>query len=273
MLDIKIFDVAQGFCAAIDIDSHTILIDSGYNSTTGFRPSQYILQKHHSSLDCLVVPAYTEDHLAGFSNLLSQSLEHCLPINFLISNPSINPEQFPELKLLNQKLRNSLTSMTESGKSGQTMKINGVNISFFWNNYPDFQEPHNLSLVTFVSYRDINIIFPSDLETEGWRTLLKSPDFRDRLRQVKIFVASDHGQEKGYCQEVFNYCEPEVVIVSNKTDEPTSSQMMQQYQSHAHGSSFRSEKTLLTTRDDGNITISKYLDGLRQITTQSKSHR
>jgi beta-lactamase superfamily II metal-dependent hydrolase len=277
MLDIKIFNVDRGFCAAIDRhDRHAILIDSGYNSRTGFRPSQYILQQHFSTLDCLIVPAYTEDHLAGIPDLLNQCLEHGLPVNFCVSNPSINSEQFPGLKSANRRLGNALTFTTElhpeCEKISQTMTIDEVSLSFFWNNDRDFQELHNLSLVTFLSYRDINMIFPSDLETEGWRALLKCNDFRDRLRRVNIFVASNHGREDGYCPEVFDYCRPELIIISNESHQRISPLMLDRYKSHSKGSSFGvCEKKLLTTYDDGTITISKYLDRLRQVTTQSKA--
>ncbi len=278
MLDIKIFNVDRGFCAAIDRhDRHAILIDSGYNSRTGFRPSQYIFQQHFRTLDCLIVPAYTEDHLAGIPDLLSRCLEYGLPVNFFVSNPSINPEQFPGLKSANRRIRNALTVTTdlhpECEKISQTTIIDEVSLSFFWNNQRDFRELHNLSLVTFLSYRDINMIFPSDLETEGWRALLKCKDFRDRLRRVNIFVASNHGREDGYCPEVFDYCRPELIIISNESNQRISPLMLDRYKSHAKGSPFGvCEKKLLTTYDDGTITISKYLDRLRQVTTQSQAY-
>jgi beta-lactamase superfamily II metal-dependent hydrolase len=279
MLDLKIFDVDHGFCAAVNTgDHHTILIDSGYSSRSGFNPSQHLLQQHCTAVDCLVVPAYTENHLAGLSDLLQQTIINGLPINFLVANPSINPEHFQGLDAVNRRFSNALTLTTnwhsECGKVSQTMKIHDINFSFFWNNYPNFQDAHNLSLVTFVSYRDINIIFPSDLETEGWQALLKCDDFRDRLRRVNMFVASDHGREEGYCPDVFDYCRPELVIVSNESNQRISPKMLNQYKIHAKGSPYDARgKKLLTTCDDGTITISKYLDGARQVKTQPKAYQ
>ena len=39
MLDIKIFDVDYGFCAALTTgDHHTVLMDFGYSTRSGFNP-------------------------------------------------------------------------------------------------------------------------------------------------------------------------------------------------------------------------------------------
>lgn len=276
MLDIQIFDVDQGFCATVITgDRHSVLIDSGYSSRSGFNPAQYLLQEHCHSLDCLIVPTYSEEHLSGLADLLRQSLGNGLPINLLVVNPSITQEQFQGLEAVKQRFGNALTTTTdwhsEYGKNSQTLKIHEVNFSFFWNNYPDFQDAKNLSLVTFISYQDINLILPSDLEADGWRALLKSETFRDRLRRVNIFVAAAHGREEGYCAEVFEYCRPELIIVSNESNQRLSPKMFNQYQKHAKGCpNGVCDRKFLSTQDNGIITISKRLDRLRQVKTQQK---
>ncbi len=277
MLDIKIFNVDSGFCAAVSTgDHHTILIDFSYSVRSGFNPSQYLLQELCTSLDCVIVPAYGEEHLAGLSDFLKQTLIDGLAVNFLVANPSLAADQFHELDLANQRFSNVLTTDRNSrcSKVSQTMKIHGIDFSFFWNNYPDFQDAHNLSLVTFVSYEDIKIIFPSDLETEGWRTLLKNDDFCHHLRKVNMFVAANHGREESYCPEVFDYCRPELIIVSNELKQRISPKILHQYKNHSKGSpNGVCDKKLLTTHDDGTITISKCLDRLRQVQTQRKAHQ
>lgn len=275
MLDIKIFDVDHGFCAAINTgEHHTILLDCGYNSRTGFRPAQYVFQQRNV-LDGVILPAYSQDHLASFPDLMTQCLEHGLPVNSLVANPSLSATQYPELAVPNQRLNNvlswSLNAHPECSKISHSMTINDVHMTFFWNNYPDCQNAHNLSLVTFLSYRDLHIIFPSDLEVEGWQSLLQCNDFRDRLQKVNTFVAADHGQEEGYCADVFHYCAPEVIIISNHAERSVTPRIRQRYESHIKESRFGiADKPLLTTREDGMITISKYLDAARRVSTQPK---
>jgi|GEM_PF-715376 hypothetical protein len=65
---------------------------------------------------------------------------------------------------------------------------------------------NNLSLVTFVKCGHHKIIFPGDMETEGWRRLLQNPEFVHELNGVNLFVASHHGRENGYCEEVLDLC-------------------------------------------------------------------
>ncbi|PSB30176.1 hypothetical protein [Stenomitos frigidus] len=276
MLDIKIFDVDHGFCAAIDTgDRHTILLDCGYNVRTGFRPAQHIFQQRHRFLDGVILPTYSQGHLAGITALLDQCFEHGLPVNFLIANPSLDATHFPGLTLPMQHFNNVL-SMTvkahpECSQISHSMTLNDIKMTFFWNQYPDCQNVHNLSLVTFLSYRDLHVIFPGDLEVEGWQALLQCHDFRDRLKKVNAFIAADHGREEGYCSDVFNVCSPEVIIISNQAEQALSPQLLRRYESHVKASRFNmSEKPLLTTHEDGAITITKYLDAACRVSTQPK---
>ncbi len=133
--------------------------------------------------------------------------------------------------------------------------LSDTEIVTFFNPYPHFDDTNNLSLVTFLLYRDIRMIFPGDLERAGWRSLLRDPRFRHYLSQVNVFVASHHGRESGYLSDVFEFCKPALVILSDgpiryetqKTD----------YGRHATSIPWRDggRRQVLTTRRDGMITI------------------
>src|SRR5262249_47735755 len=108
---------------------------------------------------------------------------------------------------------------------------------------------------TFVHYREIRIVFPGDLTAAGWRAFLPTQRFRALLAQTNIFVASHHGRMDGYCPEVFDVCRPEVIICSDKSvmhDTQTVN-----YSQHARGITWNGSDTrhCLTTRKDGNLTI------------------
>jgi hypothetical protein len=91
---------------------------------------------------------------------------------------------------------------------------------------------------------------------------LKNPTFLDCLRRTKIFIASHHGRIGGYCAEVFNYCSPDIVIISDKSVEHDT-QAHNSYQQHAAGVHFGdgTARKVLTTRNDGKITIEVNPDG------------
>jgi len=82
-MDIKFFNVEHGFCATIVMDdNHTILVDCGYNAHKGFSPGMYLVKSHHTQVDCLILPSYSEHHLEGFTELLTQFVDNFLPLKF-----------------------------------------------------------------------------------------------------------------------------------------------------------------------------------------------
>lgn len=77
-------------------------------------------------------------------------------------------------------------------------------------------------------------------------------------------MAAHHGRESGYCDEVFEYCKPKLVIVSDEPIKYPTQQTSERYYRHASGYQVYSEarrryemRSVLTTRNDGRISISQ----------------
>lgn len=71
-------------------------------------------------------------------------------------------------------------------------------------------------------------------------------------------MASHHGRETGYREEVFDYCSPDIIIISDK--EIVHETQKQNYTRHASGILWNGgpeRRYVLTTRSDGMITIEK----------------
>lgn len=277
-MDIKFFNVEHGFCATVDLDDdHTILIDCGYNFEKGFSPGMYLVKSHHTKIDCLILPAYSQHHLDGFSELLTQFVDNFFTPKFIVSNPSITSSEF-EIATLNNlgignilKLFSKVDPKINHGEPAfhHTINFDDLHLTFFWNHVSEMEDLDDLSLVTFLSYQDVKIIFPSDLKTKGWLRLLEHPEFVDQLKRVNLFVASTHGEPEGYCADVFNYCHPQLIIISNDIDHPVADETMKRYSSHAKGIPVgQANRQLLMTHRDGRITISRYLDRSLHITTE-----
>ena len=218
-MQIRIFDVTHGFCAYVVADNgNVILFDCGHNEESGFRPSTYLRRDGCTGIEAFVVTNYDGDHLSDLPNLRLMRRE--LPIDFLYLNPSINAEQLRRLKLEGGPIRLGMQALldmmnTYTTTGAELPPFPGIEFREFWNDYPTFRDTNNLSFVTFLHYRDIHIVFPGDLEVAGWRALLRDSSFRSHLSRVNFFVASHHGRENGYCREVFEYCHPDIVIVSD----------------------------------------------------------
>ena len=127
-------------------------------------------------------------------------------------------------------------------------KLEGVDVNFFQNPYPLFHDTNNLSKVTFLRCRGINIVFPGDLEKPGWRELLKNSSFCSELETVNLFVASHHGRESGYCSEIFDHCSPDIIIISDTSIQYETQEV--DYRKHATGIRWAdgTMKYVLTTR-------------------------
>jgi beta-lactamase superfamily II metal-dependent hydrolase len=254
-VEIRIFDVTHGFCAYVVGDNgNVMLMDCGSDQDSGFRPSTYLRNAGCTGIEIFIVTNFDGDHLSDLPNLRSE-----LPIDFLYLNPSISADQLRRLKLKAGPLRSGTQALLEmmssyTATSADPPDFPGVELGMFWNDYPAFEDTNNLSFVTFLHYRDVHVVFPGDLETAGWRALLRNQSFRDNLRRVNFFVASHHGRENGYCPEVFDYCNPDIVIVS---DGPVRYETQNtDYGRHAKGVQFGDRlRSVLTTRKDGMITI------------------
>jgi hypothetical protein len=132
----------------------------------------------------------------------------------------------------------------------------GLQVRFFHNNYPTFTNTNNLSLFTFLNVGNVSFVLGGDLECAGWLQLLRNPHVLGLLGRVDVFVASHHDRESGYCAEVFDYCKPRLVVMSDGPIQYDTQIMASTYAQHALGEwtpSGRELRKVVTTRNDGNI--------------------
>jgi hypothetical protein len=104
----------------------------------------------------------------------------------------------------------------------------------------------------------IKILFPGDLEKPGWKAHLHNPMFIAELRATTILVASHHGRESGFCEEVFQFLQPQAIVISDKSIIHDSQEIVPQYRSSVWGDGIRvtnesDRRHVLTTRCDGDI--------------------
>lgn len=260
-MEINIFDVSHGFCALLIADNgNVMLFDCGHNEQSGFRPSAYLIQNGVTVIDRLVIQNFDQDHVSDLPNILDR-----LSVTMFTRNRSMTPEQLRGLKVQSGPLTTAMSKAIDMHRDfihKVTVPPSFPNIEFrtFANSYPTFEDTNNLSLVSFIHYGGMGIVFPGDMEKAGWEVLLRDAEFREHLARVNIFVASHHGRANGYCEAVFDHCSPDIVIISDK--EIVHETQKQQYGKHATGLPWNQgseRRYVLTTRSDGIIKISKSL--------------
>jgi hypothetical protein len=94
--------------------------------------------------------------------------------------------------------------------------FSGLELTTFYNSYPKFEDTNNLSLVTFIDYRDIHIVFPGDLEKLGWQNLLQGQSSENALAELICLLPHIMTRE-WILRRRFNCCQPELVIISDES--------------------------------------------------------
>lgn len=242
------------------------MIDCGHNSSTGWRPSQWV-RANGGWITNLTVSNTDEDHVSDLPNLYRDCRIGSLSTNWHIDSGWIRRAKIqsgmgPGVS--------TLVQMTES-YTGPPLQTNwgGATVSRFCLQPYTFNDENSLSLVTFIHYGIIRMIFPGDLTVAAWRALLNNHDFVRLLGETNIFMASHHGRTDGYCTEVFRYCTPEIIIISDKGIEHDTQNV--NYSQHARGITWNNNaiKRVLTTRTNGKIELSLQPNGRVWITAVS----
>lgn len=255
-MKLTIHDVGHGLCVSlIHQNGNVMLWDCGHQENT--RPSDFLPSLGVSQVDYFFVTNYDEDHMSDLPNLRDK-----VDIRSMWRNKSISAEQLRALKRQGGPISTAMESMLAmiqsytAGPPSPAPKFPGVRSSTFYNSYNDeFPDTNNISLITFLKCGDTKFIIPGDIEEKGWLALLQKRDFVTELDSVNVFIASHHGRENGYCQEVFNKCSPDVVILSDSDIKHTTQEMSQVYANHASEIPFNgSPRRVLSTRKDGSLT-------------------
>jgi beta-lactamase superfamily II metal-dependent hydrolase len=261
-MQLEIFDVEHGACALLTCDNGTrMMIDCGHNATTDWRPGTFLRrQRGTTDLEFLVVTNYDEDHVSGLPNLLDN-----VNVRWLIRNKTVTPERLKYLKSEDGMGRGieALTDMAKiyasEGVGTARPECPGVERKIFHNDYPAFEDENNLSLVLYLQVNGIGFLFPGDLETKGWESLLaKSEEFRQAVKNTHVLIAAHHGRENGICDDIFaKYgCSPYWVVISDKGYMHDTQKTAPYYSSKVRGGGFRNEnRKVLTTRKDGAVTF------------------
>jgi beta-lactamase superfamily II metal-dependent hydrolase len=255
---LEIFDVEHGACALVTTgNGKRILIDCGDNTTTCWEPGSALRRRGITDIERLIVTNYDEDHVSGYRNLLNN-----LTIGSLQRNSRVNAATIRYLKSedgMGAGIQ-TLVHTIDHHFTGPVLPDDGfgdTTINTFCNPYGPpplgFDDENNLSLVVFLTCGEHRIIFPGDMEKAGWRRLLLDPKFVNMLFGVNIFVASHHGRENGYCEEVMNLCPNlRVVIISDKKKGFQSQETTNKYRQHTNGFNYYgTERHVRTTRSDG----------------------
>jgi beta-lactamase superfamily II metal-dependent hydrolase len=277
---LRVWDVEHGACAMLTQrlngqEGRLAMIDSG--CTDDWRPSTYI--RHYlnrTTLDYLFITNADQDHMSDLKGLD----EAHVTVPVLIRNPTYTGQQMAQIKAISGPLSRDATwyvnacgSYNEPVTEPFNAYMGGITATWFFNPYPQFVKTNDLSLVVFIQYAGFKILFPGDLEVAGWRALLADRSFRSELSTTSVLVASHHGRQSGYCEEVFNHFTPDAVVISDKPIVHDTQRTVPDYRRVVRDEGVIVRTTMkrrhvLTTRRDGTITFTVNGNGEYYIDTE-----
>jgi beta-lactamase superfamily II metal-dependent hydrolase len=123
---------------------------------------------------------------------------------------------------------------------------------------------NNSSILRYIEYNGIKILYPGDLEKEGWDWLIKNDmRFVSTIKSgINILMAPHHGHISGFPDSLFTIIDKVDVVIHSKGSEGNieGTDVSNQYSNKAEGiiyknlkDGFRYKGKVLTTRSNGNI--------------------
>ena len=279
-MDIVIFNVELGQCVFFYPRNHAeygLMVDCG--NTLNFEPIDKILEWNllpeetnddplKRILKILIITNYDQDHFSGLSYLRSK-----VKIEIVVLPKNISSEEIKEIKDEITKPIEEIIKLKDE-YIFPIMLDPPYKIDTFYLEQSDFPDEeidtNKLSQIVFVTYNSTCICIPGDLTSPAWEKHLTNKIVQDRLKETQIFVASHHGREDGFNENVFKCCRPEVIILSDKDiSRKTQEGQTQTYIGEVEGNGivFNGDATnlrkTLTTRSDGHLWIRIEENGTR----------
>jgi beta-lactamase superfamily II metal-dependent hydrolase len=271
-MDIRIYDVEHGDCILIlSSQNEAVLVDCGYNRTTGWRPSEGLAKQGFGArrrLHHLIITHPDQDHLAD----LPQVLEQLQPLH-VWQHPQLTVRTLADLKATLTMAQAAYTDRQKTIGELQpielTRQFTTMEVRQFYLPIGSVRDVNDLSLLTFIKGDGITICLAGDLNARGWRLHLTNKAVQYWLRETNILVASHHGRVSGYLDKAFEFLNPKLILISDKEQAKGRSVVQRApYRDHAFGVKLPdgSWRKVLTTRGDGRIRI-VIKDGKWEITT------
>jgi len=277
-LHLIFYSVGLGQCIAVIPDQqreYCAMIDCGHDGD--FHPIDDLVQYLPGAgtgglqpLHNLTVTNYDHDHFSGLPYLKKNCALQTVTMPNNISMPQLlrmKSETTEALHVLGA-IRDSYNAPADGYTPPYTQTTFSLTQEELHQAGIPIQTNH-LSQVVFIEYGDQTVCIPGDLEARSWELMLQKPAVRILLRLATVFVASHHGRENGYHAGVFDYCNPDCIIISDKyIVHGTQEDMSALYAKHVdEGVSYMPRtgnpviRKVLTTRNDGHLLLTISAEG------------
>lgn len=279
MLDIFVFNVKDGqsiFFYPRNNPEYGMLIDC--HESDDFRPIDFLVkngfvyhdnQKQRYVLSNLTITNYDNDHFSGITEILKK-----VHIDTVRLPKNISSSELVECKEEKTQALQDVCYLKDTYTSSALYHKPPYKIIPYHLEQSDFQDEevntNYLSQIVFVEYDGSQMCICGDLEKPAWELILQKTGVIENLKKTNVMIAPHHGRENGYHENVFRYCSPECIVISDKEMmHETQEAMSQTYSNHVSekgivlNGNYSNPRKVLTTRCDGHIWI-RFHEGNRE---------
>ena len=263
---LTVLDVGQGLSVVVQTQNTTLLYDAGAYYSENFDVganivAPYLLSQGISELQGFFISHEDNDHAGGAAGILAK-----MPANLVLSASSQ-----PALS----ELRQSAKTLQDCYR-GKKWQFDELKVEAMWPLDPRVPRPgwgdsvnrtktNNRSCTLLVTFGDISVLLPGDIESDVESALLKSGQLPD---QVDILIAPHHGSNSSSTESFIDQIAPRFVVFSagykNRYRHPHP-KVVKRYQNH--GSS------RYNTAHQGAVTFSLERDGQLRVQTHRNSRQ
>lgn len=270
-LRVVIWDVQHGSATCIQTPSGKHIVQDLGTGSHGqdnkeFSPLKYLRDKGGvNQLDAVIVTHPHRDHLDDIFHfdLLSPRVlvrpKHLSEDDIRAGNYTADGRT---IEIIRKYLEvNRQYSQPVSGDKDPFLPQNngGAEIRYFVPRRCSTSNLNNHSIVTVASFAGFKIIIPGDNEQCSWNELLEDRTFQEAISRAHILVAAHHGRENGFFNELFDFFQPYLTIVSDGPFCDTSASARHSLISKGWRVRRRNgqlvERKCVTTRNDGVVVI------------------
>lgn len=234
-LKISFCDVGQGDATLLSIGSTQMLIDAGRPNAKVLECLEHNMPFWDKKIEFFVLTHMDSDHIGGAPQVLSN-----FDVDFIFVNPST--KETTDFNLFKQALSRKSSHTTQMFHTyvGQNIRIvNGLTAQVIapqinfpqviskntsstettlsvanLKNAPEIPakiEENNLSIALFITFNEITILLPGDLEKEGELAIMSS----GLPNNTSILKAGHHGSKTSSIPEFIEGLRPEITVISS----------------------------------------------------------
>lgn len=266
--ELVIWDVQHGSAAYLRSPNNKhIVLDLGIGSyksvNTTFSPLLFLRdQVGVEKINHLIISHPHKDHIEDILNI-----DYLVPIVFSRPKNLDLTELLDEASYEDLQLYEKYIEIDESyvfpynaqDDPNNPSNYGGLQTQIFPSIEIDSLNINNLGIIAIFNFANIKIIFPGDIETSAWLQILEDHVTCEALANADVYIASHHGRESGFNNDIMNIINPSITIISDGRHCDTSA--IDRYRNKSQGwtihrSDGQSEKRkCLSTYSSGTVNI------------------